>query len=153
MRKAFKIVCVFLCFCLVFLVGCDKKEKVFVVEEGKPSVNVTVFGPMGEKLVDTKVGFLTGATAFDVTSFACNIQNQVVDFKGAGGTVYIAGIGSFYERDYGPDSGWLYSINGDYKLANKSCGAYVVKENDEISWVYTKNRGLDVGAPGFTNGQ
>jgi hypothetical protein len=45
--------------------------------------------------------------------------------------------------DFGSQSGWLYSVNGDYP--GVSCGDYLVKAEDVIEWVYTCDLGKDVG--------
>ena len=49
---------------------------------------------------------------------------------------YIEGIGNLYEFDVGELSGWMYSVNGS--APNVSCGKYVLKDGDTVSWYYVK---------------
>lgn len=74
-----------------------------------------------------------------------------LEFSYTGGvkSAYITGIDGLYEFDYGNQSGWLYRVNGDFAAASVSCGSYPVHEGDRIEWLYTTDRGADVGAPRF----
>lgn len=59
--------------------------------------------------------------------------------KRSGATVsgsgsYIKGINGRFEFDEGPQSGWMYSVNG--YTPNVSCGSYGIGEGDSISWYY-----------------
>ena len=56
---------------------------------------------------------------------------------------YIEGIGNIYEIDAGPLSGWMYKVNNQFP--NYGCGMYVLKDGDNIEWVYTCDLGRDVG--------
>jgi len=58
---------------------------------------------------------------------------------------YIAGIGGLNERDLGPRSGWLYSVNGQFPAMSASI--FRLSTGDTIVWHYTVNGGGDVGAP------
>lgn len=57
---------------------------------------------------------------------------------------YISGIGGLSEGDLGPQSGWVYSVNGVFPSV--SCTAYRLNANDSIAWRYTCNQGVDVGS-------
>lgn len=74
-----------------------------------------------------------------------------LEFSYTGGvkSAYVTGIDGLYEFDYGNQSGWLYRVNGDFAAASVSCGSYPVHEGDRIEWLYTTDRGADVGAPRF----
>lgn len=61
-----------------------------------------------------------------------------------GSANYIIAIGPLGEGDYGPGSGWMYSVNGVY--LNISAGQYTLHEGDIIQWRYTCNQGKDIGA-------
>ena len=56
---------------------------------------------------------------------------------------YIEGIGNIYEIDAGPLSGWMYKVNNWFP--NYGCGQYVLKDGDNIEWVYTCDLGRDIG--------
>jgi hypothetical protein len=49
-------------------------------------------------------------------------------------TAYVKGIDNLYEFDKGPESGWIYFINGE--RATQSAGVYKPAEGDSIVWQY-----------------
>ncbi len=65
-------------------------------------------------------------------------------------SVYIEGINNLYEFDVGELSGWMYKVNNWFP--NYVASRYVVKEGDNIEWVYTCNLGADVGGSYSTGG-
>lgn len=52
----------------------------------------------------------------------------------SGSGSYVRGINGRFEFDEGPQSGWVYSVNG-YR-PNVGAGSYGVKAGDSISWSY-----------------
>jgi len=58
-------------------------------------------------------------------------------------SAYIEGINNLYEFDCGEQSGWLYSVNGEFP--NYGCSGYTLKKGDKVNWVYTVSFGRDVG--------
>ena len=58
-------------------------------------------------------------------------------------SAYIEGIGNLYEMDCGPQSGWMYRVNGQFP--NYGCSRYILADGDRVEWVYTCDLGLDVG--------
>ncbi|MBS7530175.1 DUF4430 domain-containing protein [Hazenella sp. IB182353] len=89
----------------------------------------------------TDVNIQTGDTAFDV--LINTLGTSEVDYMGSGSSIYVRGINNLYEFDRGPLSGWLYRVNGSFP--NYSAGSYVLKNSDEVEWLYTTNGGADVG--------
>ena len=59
-------------------------------------------------------------------------------------SVYIEGIGNIYEFDCGPQSGWMFSVNGIYP--GLGCSAYTLADDDVILFNYTCDLGADLGA-------
>ena len=57
---------------------------------------------------------------------------------------YIAGIGGLSEGDLGPQSGWMFSVNGAF--SSQSASAHRLNAGDVIAWRYTINGGADLGA-------
>ena len=49
--------------------------------------------------------------------------------------IYVEGINGKFEFDEGPESGWLYSVNGS--TPNVSASKYSVKKGDKVKWYYT----------------
>ena len=58
-------------------------------------------------------------------------------------SAYIEGIANLYEFDCGELSGWMYKVNGWFP--NYGCSRYLLKEGDNVEWVYTCDLGKDVG--------
>ncbi len=81
----------------------------------------------------------------DVLEQAAATKNMQVSVIGSAKSAYARGIDGLFEKDFGPNSGWLYQVNGTFP--NISCGSYPVKNGDEIAWLYTENLGTDRGAP------
>ena len=59
-------------------------------------------------------------------------------------SAYIEGLGNLYEFDCGPNSGWMYCVNGVYP--DYGVSKYDIQENDEIELNYTCDLGRDLGA-------
>jgi len=93
----------------------------------------------------TKVEISKGETVFDVllkVTKGNKIHMEYVStplYK----SNYIEGIGNIYEIDAGPLSGWMYKVNNQFP--SYGCGRYVLKDGDNIEWVYTCDLGRDVG--------
>lgn len=52
----------------------------------------------------------------------------------SGSSSYVKGINGLFEFDKGPQSGWMYSVNG--AVPNVSAGSYSVKSGDQVRWYY-----------------
>ena len=87
----------------------------------------------GVILGSTTIYLSDGDTVYDVLRRACN--NAGIALDTAGGSTYVRGINNLYEFDCGPQSGWMYSVNGVY--SNYGCDSYKVKNGDVIRWNYT----------------
>lgn len=71
-----------------------------------------------------------GETAFDLLSELC--EEKGWDLEGDGS--YVTAINGLAEFDGGPQSGWMYSVNGKYP--DVSAGDYVCEKGDKITWRY-----------------
>lgn len=76
--------------------------------------------------------FKKGATAYD----ALCATGLPVSTKSSQYGLYVSAIGGLAEFEYGGKSGWMYSVNGS--APNVSCGKYVLKDGDTVSWYYVK---------------
>lgn len=76
--------------------------------------------------------FKKGATAYD----ALCATGLSVSTKSSQYGLYVSAIGGLVEFEYGGKSGWMYSVNGS--TPNVSCGKYVLKDGDSVSWYYVK---------------
>ena len=103
----------------------------------------------GVLLPVTEVEFDGGESVFDV--FRKVLREEKIHFEyvdaSAYDSVYIEGIGNLYEFDCGPQSGWMYSVNGVHP--GLGCSAYTLADGDEIVFSYTCDLGADVGAEKF----
>jgi hypothetical protein len=90
------------------------------------------------------VGFSEGDTVLSVLQREGRNAGVPVDASGG----YVRGIGGLFEFDGGPQSGWMYAVNGWYPIY--SSASYTLSNGDSIQWRYTTNRGSDVGGGGAT---
>ena len=51
-----------------------------------------------------------------------------------GSDYYVSGIGGLKEKQHGPMSGWMYSVNG--VAPNKAAIKYNLKDGDKVVWYY-----------------
>jgi len=99
----------------------------------------------GWLLEPTDCAFADGESVFDVLNRAVRENKIHMEFveTPAYNSVYIEGIGNLYEFDGGPQSGWMYSVNGEFP--NYGCSGVKLKHGDVVEWVYTCDLGNDVG--------
>ena len=57
--------------------------------------------------------------------------------------VYVKAIDGLAEFDEGPDSGWMYRVNG--KFPGHSAALARISDGDTVEWLYTRDRGKDIG--------
>lgn len=100
----------------------------------------------GEILPETVAEFKPGDTVFDV--FRKVLREEKIHFEYVDATLYdtayVEGIANLYEFDCGPQSGWMYSVNGEF--VSLGCGSYTLSEGDAIVFSYTCDLGADLGA-------
>lgn len=102
------------------------------------SNTVTVSVSVSSSAADGRVSgsahptFKKGATAYD----ALCATGLSVSTKSSQYGLYVSAIGGLAEFEYGGKSGWMYSVNGS--TPNVSCGKYVLKDGDTVSWYYVK---------------
>ena len=98
----------------------------------------------------TTVSFANGDTVFEVLKRVCAAADIQIEYSYTPmyKSYYIEGINHLYEFDCGPESGWMYSVNGQFP--NYGCSAYKLSSGDDIVWCYTcSGLGADVGADGM----
>ena len=91
------------------------------------------------------VTFYEGESVFNVLQRTCKQNSIHMEFSNTPmyNSAYIEGIHNLYEFDCGEGSGWMYKVNGWFP--NYGCSRYQLQNGDVIEWVYTCNRGDDVG--------
>lgn len=108
-----------------------------VVTESK--AYLTVSGPTGTLKSRAGVNWYRGMTALSLLQ-----QSGLAISYDSSGT-YVQGINGIEEFDYGPKSGWLYSVNGvtpPVTAANR----YSIDADDEVIWYYTKDFSKDASS-------
>ena len=166
MKRIAKVMILVLALCM--LVGCGKTNSAQVMDvngDGKLTCTLeircdTLLGNLdqmtkekaalvpedGLLLETVEVEFDGGDSVFDV--FRKVLREEKIHFEyvdaSAYDSVYIEGIGNLYEFDCGPQSGWMYSVNGIYP--GLGCSAYTLADGDVIVFNYTCDLGADLGA-------
>ncbi|PRR83398.1 DUF4430 domain-containing protein [Clostridium vincentii] len=97
----------------------------------KLSANKKGSVPAGGIIYSNTLNYTEGKTVLDV------LKSSGITIDANGG--YIKGISNLYEFDCGGTSGWMYSVNGEFKRV--SAGSYKVKNGDKIQFRYTVNSG------------
>ena len=100
----------------------------------------------GIVLKKTRYGITGGESVYDllveaVKENGIQMENRKTSV-GAHGAYYISGINYIYEYDYGELSGWMYYVNGE--APSVGCGEYLLKDGDEVEWLYTREIGRDI---------
>ena len=111
----------------------------------------------GVILDNVEVELSGGESAFDVIKKACE-ENVCTDnckyckangvqieytYTPAFNNYYIEGIHQIYEKDCGTQSGWMYSVNGNFP--DEGSSSYTVSSGDVIVFSFTCNMGEDIG--------
>ncbi len=80
-----------------------------------------------------------GDTAYDMLSRTVRHNKLPLEVQGADknafSSVYVLGVGYFYEFSCGEHSGWTYRVNGVYP--DVGCSKYVLSDGDVLEWVYS----------------
>lgn len=93
----------------------------------------------GMMIYPAQVTLPEGGSAFDALLAAARRDRVQVDYSGTVYGAYISGIGHVYEFGFGPMSGWLYRVNGEF--ASESAGAYTLSDGDVVEFIYTCQQG------------
>lgn len=101
----------------------------------------------GVVLPTVKVSFKDSDTVFDVLKKVCETADIQLEYSWTPlyDAYYVEGINHLYEFDGGPESGWMYQVNGNFP--NYGCSSYQLEGNENIIWYYTcQGLGEDVGS-------
>ena len=103
------------------------------------------FVPADGMLLNVTAVFYEGESVFNVLLREIKVNRMHIEFVNIPlyNSAYIEGIGNIYEFDCGEGSGWMYSVNGEFP--NYGSSRYVLSDGDVIMWLYTCDRGLDIG--------
>ena len=96
----------------------------------------------GVILPETAFDIEAGETVYDLLVEAARVYKIQMESEGAGGMVYVSGIGYLYEFDHGDLSGWMYRVNGE--TPSVGCAEYALSDGDHVEWLYTCDLGRDL---------
>ncbi|MDR1573406.1 MAG: S-layer homology domain-containing protein, partial [Clostridiales Family XIII bacterium] len=102
-------------------------------------VYIKVTGPSGTLFARMGFPWYGGVTPLDLLSKTG--LSYETDAAGA----YVSSIGGVKEFDYGPNSGWLYRVNG-VETIKESAAAYKLNAGDELEWFYTRDYTKEEGS-------
>lgn len=107
----------------------------------------------GVILSEREVHFYEGENVFQILRREMRREKIPMEFVNTPvyHSAYVEGIANLYEFDCGELSGWVYRVNGWFP--NYGCSRYLLKPGDRIEWVYTCDRGADVGGSLSEGGQ
>ena len=80
--------------------------------------------------LSTTLTFEQGATVYDAlvgTGVAVGASQTAYG-------VYVSSIGGLAEKQYGPNSGWTYYVNGAF--VNTACSGCILSDGDSVLWTY-----------------
>ena len=89
----------------------------------------------GIMLDNYKATLKSKSTVYDLLKKACNDKGITYTAKDTMYSVYIVGINNIDEKDCGKDSGWMYSVNGNFP--NVSADSKKLKDGDKVVFTYT----------------
>lgn len=107
-------------------------------ENGEVKTTIEITGADGNIINEMTVYINEGDTAFEQLQNAVAKEEIVINYTGNNlmKNIYISSIDGLSEFDYGPMSGWKYTVNGEYP--DKSCADVSLKDGDEVKWIYVK---------------
>lgn len=123
------------------VLGCSQKTAEAIPADkssGSPiSVNVSIDGSAAEadgfKIGGSMDVQLTdGDSALDALISAADALGYEVKCKGD----YVTHIGDLGEKSCGPNSGWMFDVNGD--MPNESSEKFIVKDGDKVTFTFWK---------------
>ena len=95
----------------------------------KIAINIQVIG-MGNTMMAGTLNVDKNSNALSVLKIIAAKNGKEVE----GSDYYVSGIGGLKEKQHGPMSGWMYSVNG--VAPNKAAIKYDLKDGDKVVWYY-----------------
>lgn len=107
----------------------------------------TITGPSGKDVIlpETDLAISPGDTVLDASIKAFQQFNIPFEIAGFGKDAYILSIANITQYQDGPQSRWLYNVDGEYPAMSPA--EYPLKADSRLEWIYTTDGGKDIGAP------
>lgn len=111
------------------------------------SVIFTITGPRGENVIlpEMDIAITPSESILDISIRVFDEFNLPYEIAGFGKDAYILSIDNISQYEEGPESRWLYNVDGNYPPM--SPGEYIPTADARIEWIYTTNGGKDIGTP------
>lgn len=93
------------------------------------AARANILSPVSMTIVDTSGDGRVGVD--EAIRQACDANGIQYEFKGSS---YLRGMNYLYEFNAGPNSGWMYKVNG--RIPSIGCNAYYLKGGEDILWYY-----------------
>ncbi|MDR2295253.1 MAG: S-layer homology domain-containing protein, partial [Clostridiales Family XIII bacterium] len=106
-------------------------------------VYITVTGPSGSLFARGGFPWYGGITPLALLG-KTGLRYET-DAAGA----YVKAIGGIAEFDYGPNSGWLYRVNG-VETIRESAAKYRLNAGDTLEWFYTRDYTQEAGSAAWS---
>ncbi|MEG0013759.1 MAG: DUF4430 domain-containing protein [Cellulosilyticaceae bacterium] len=111
------------------------------------SIIFTITGPSGQNVIlpETDVAISPGESVLDASLRVFDEFNLPYEIAGFGKDTYVLAIDNISQYEKGPESRWLYNIDGVYP--SMSPAEYILPADARVEWIYTIDGGKDIGAP------
>ncbi|MDY5704484.1 MAG: DUF4430 domain-containing protein [Lachnospiraceae bacterium] len=86
------------------------------------------------EILSANVTMMPNQSVYDALVKATQAAGVELGARNSNFGTYVYEIDNLREKDAGPNSGWMYSVNG--AVPQKSAAAYYPKEGDTIQWFY-----------------
>lgn len=111
------------------------------------SIIFTITGPGGQSVIlpEIDVPITPSESVLDMSLRVFDQFNIPYEIAGFGKDTYILAIGDISQYEEGPQSRWLYNVDGIYPTMSPA--EYVLPADARVEWIYTIDGGKDIGAP------
>jgi len=97
-------------------------------------VSITVLGLNGQVIYSAEKEHREKMTVLDLLLETASEKNVSVTYSGGKSSAYITGIGGLSEKDNGPTSGWVYTVNGESIM--RPSGKCLLNPDDKVVFKY-----------------
>lgn len=103
-------------------------------EPALQTVSIIVTGLKDNILFSASATYREGITVFDLLLETTKEKNIPVVFTGSKSSPYVTSICGISEKQHGPSSGWIYTVNGESVMT--SCSKCTLNPGDIAEWKY-----------------
>ena len=127
-------ICAFIAFSVIETPEEYYSHSLPAVEDGSPLVSFGI-DKRGETILSGEYVLIEDDTVLSVLIRAAGVAGIPLEYSG-GADAYVSGIDGLYAGEYGPMSGWMYSVNGF--APGVGCGRWSPEDGDVILFYYVE---------------